>query len=223
MRTILLLEDDKNLNRGITLRLEREGYRVLPALCIAQARKLITDQVDLIISDITLPDGSGLEFGRRMRESSNVYLIYLTALDQELDIVNGYDSGADDYITKPFSLLVLLSKVQALMRRMDEKAGSLLSSGNLTLHLETMQVIRDGEILMLSRREFQILQLLMENAGQIVSKEQILQRVWDIDGNFVDENTVAVNISRLKGKLGTQALRNVRGVGYLWAEGVTRK
>ena len=110
MKTILLLEDDENLNRGISLRLEKEGYRVLPAFHISQARRLFHEnEVSLIISDITLPDGSGLDFGREVRKSSSVYLIFLTALNQEIDIVNGYDIGADDYITKPFSLIILLS------------------------------------------------------------------------------------------------------------------
>ena len=173
-----------------------------------------------IISDITLPDGDGMEFCRGvLRGNSSVYIIYLTALDQEVDIINGYDSGADDYITKPFSLMVLISKVNALMRRLDtaekkSRSGHLVS-GSVEVYLKEAKVYHLGRLVPLSAREYQLLLCLMENAGRIVTKEQILESIWDLDGQFVDENTVAVNISRLKSKLGTTAVSNVRGVGYL--------
>ena len=226
MRTILLLEDDKNLNRGISLKLEKEGYRVLSAFSIAQAESMFqSHKIQLIISDITLPDGDGMEYCRRVRSAdSSIYIIYLTALDQEVDIINGYDSGADDYMTKPFSLMVLISKVNALMRRLDtdkgKAAAGCLVSGSIEVHLKEAKVYRLGCVIPLSAREYQLLLCLMENAGRIVSKEQILERIWDLDGQFVDENTVAVNISRLKNKLDTTAISNVRGVGYLWTESV---
>lgn len=124
MGAILLLEDDESLNRGISLKLEREGYRVLSAVESEQAEELFQkNKIDLIISDITLEKGNGLEFARKIRANSDVYLIFLTALDQEVDIVNGYDAGADDYIAKPFSLAVLISKVNALMRRICQGEG----------------------------------------------------------------------------------------------------
>ena len=114
MKTILLLEDDESLNRGISLKLSKEGYQVLSAYTILEAKSMFEKEaIDLVISDITLPDGNGLDFGRAVREKSDVHLIYLTAMDQEIDIVNGYDTGADDYITKPFSVNILVSKVNA--------------------------------------------------------------------------------------------------------------
>ena len=149
----MLLEDDENLNRGIALKLQKEGYQVFSAFQISEAEKLFDEnRIELVISDITLPDGNGLEFCRKIRNKSKVFVLFLTAMDSEIDMVNGYDAGADDYITKPFSLMVLVSKVQAFMRRMEGR--------------------------------------------QILSKEQILEYVWDVDGQFVDDNTVPVNISR---------------------------
>jgi len=176
----------------------------------------------LVISDITLPDGTGLDFGRMVRAGGDTYLIYLTALDQEIDIVNGYDTGADDYITKPFSLMALVSKVNALMRRLSKVQAQIMSSGEITVHMKTMQVYKGDEPVTLSKKEFSLLLYLWENAGQIVSKESILEHVWDIDGQFVDDNTVTVNISRLKNKLGTEEIANVRGLGYIWTGKVNK-
>lgn len=224
MRKILLLEDDENLNRGISLKLRKEGYEVFGAYSICEASAIFErETIDLVISDITLPDGSGLDFGRAVREKSNVLLIYLTAMDQEIDIVNGYDTGADDYITKPFSVHILTSKVNAFMRRLSETEEGILLSGGIEVSVKEMQVKRAGVPVSLSKTELQLLIYLLENAGHILSKEQILDRVWGVDGQFVDDNTVTVNISRLKNKLETDCIANVRGLGYLWTGNVSRK
>ena len=213
MQKILLLEDDLNLNRGIALLLSREGYEVRQVYTIKEAKEAFQKgDYALVISDITLPDGTGLDFGRMVRAGGDTYLIYLTALDQEIDIVNGYDTGADDYITKPFSLMALVSKVNALMRRL----------AKVQAQIKTMQVYKGDEPVTLSKKEFSLLLYLWENAGQIVSKESILEHVWDIDGQFVDDNTVTVNISRLKNKLGTEEIANVRGLGYIWTGKVNK-
>lgn len=224
MKTILLLEDDESLNRGISLKLDKEGYRVLSAYTIKEARELFEqEEVHLVISDITLPDGNGLDFGQMVRQRSDVYLVYLTALDQEIDIVNGYDTGADDYITKPFSVNILTSKVNALMRRLGEKETGSLLSEDIEVSVKEMQVKKSGTVISLSKTELQLLVYLLENAGQIISKERILDKIWGLDGQFVDDNTVTVNISRLKNKLSTESISNVRGLGYLWTGKVIRK
>ena len=158
-----------------------------------------------------------------IRSKSDIYLIFLTALDQEIDIVNGYDIGADDYITKPFSVNVLTSKVNALMRRLGEKESGILVSEDIWVSVKEMQVKKSDMLVNLSKTEFQLLILLLENAGQIVPKERILEKVWGIDGQFVDDNTVTVNISRLKNKLATDFISNVRGLGYIWTGKVTGK
>lgn len=219
MQEILLLEDDETLNRGITLTLQKAGYRVTSVFTLAQARRCFEyGTFALVISDITLPDGTGLDFGAQVRRAGSTYLIYLTALDSEADIVNGYDTGADDYITKPFSLMVLVSKVNALMRRLDNQQAQkqVMTSGAFTLNLGEMKVYKSGQELVLSKKEMQLLVYLWENAGRILSKEKILEYLWDSQGQFVDDNTVAVNISRLKNKLETEEISNVRGLGYLW-------
>ena len=203
MQKILLLEDDKSLNRGITLTLQKAGYAVTSAFTLAEAKDCL----------------------EKLREIGDTYFIYLTALDSEIDIVNGYDAGADDYITKPFSLMVLVSKVNALMRRIDstKEYKSIMVCGDLELNCREMKVYQRGREVSLSKKELQLLTYLWENGGQIVSKDSILEHVWDVDGQFVDENTVTVNISRLKNKLGTDAISNVRGLGYIWTETVIRK
>lgn len=231
MPKILLLEDDASLNRGISLKLEKEGYEVLSAAGVSQAAELFRENdVSLIISDITMEDGNGLEFCRNIRKVSDVHLIFLTVLDQEVDIVNGYDAGADDYITKPFSLMVLISKVNALMRRISlsqEESGQVLLSRNIRVHCKEMRVYKGEEEIVLSRKEIQLLLYFLEYPKQIISKEQILEAVWDVDGQFVDDNTVPVTISRLKKKITAdedhEYIRNVRGLGYLWTTEVLRK
>lgn len=226
MKKILLLEDDKNLNRGICLKLSKEGYQVLAAYTIQEAKAIFEKEaVDLVISDITLPDGNGLDFGKMVRERSNVLLIYLTAMDQEIDIVNGYDMGADDYITKPFSVNILTSKVSAFMRRLqkENEDANVILSEDIEVFVKEMQVKKSGTLISLSKTELQLLIYLLENAGNVLSKEIILDKVWGLNGQFVDDNTVTVNISRLKNKLGTECIANVRGLGYLWTGKVSRK
>ena len=223
-KTILLLEDDENLNRGITMRLEKEGYRVLSAFGASQAEELFEqNKIQLIISDITLNEGNGIDFCHKIREKSSVYLIFLTALDQEIDIVNGYDVGADDYITKPFSLMVLVSKVHALMKRVEVKQISYLLCSDIRVSLREMKAWKGQELLLLSKKEMQLLIFFLENPRQIFSREQIAEAIWDIDGQFVDDNTVPVNISSLRRRLENDAIQNVRGMGYIWTKEVIKE
>lgn len=233
MLRILLLEDDKSLNRGISLKLQKEGYEVLSAFGVTEAEEVFrTNQIDLIISDITMNDGNGLDFAREVRKKSNVHILFLTALDQEVDIVNGYDVGADDYITKPFSLMVLISKVNAIMRRIESRQNGSEETGELyaediCMQSVQMKVYKGGEELNLSKKEIQLLHYFLEHPGQIISKEQILEAVWGLDGQFVDDNTVPVTISRLKKRLSSneegEYIKNVRGLGYLWTTKVSKK
>ena len=223
MANILLLEDDESLNRGISLKLAKEGYTVLSAAGVTKARRLFEEnEIDLIISDITMDDGDGLEFCRMVRKASDVHFIFLTALDQEVDVVNGYDAGADDYIAKPFSLMVLISKVNALMRRIGggSTEEQVIGSYDIRDRFREMKAYKGEEEIFLSKREMQLLLYFLENPKQIISKEQILEAVWDVDGQFVDDNAVPVTISRLKKKIGGgdcyEYIKNVRGIGYLW-------
>ncbi len=233
MSKILLLEDDKSLNRGISLKLQKEGYEVLSAFGVMEAEEVFrTNQIDLIISDITMNDGNGLDFAREVRKKSDVHILFLTALDQEVDVVNGYDVGADDYITKPFSLMVLISKVNAIMRRIESRQNGSEETGELyaediCMQSVQMKVYKGGEELNLSKKEIQLLHYFLEHPGQIISKEQILEAVWGLDGQFVDDNIVPVTISRLKKRLSSKEegeyIKNVRGLGYLWMTKVSKK
>lgn len=224
MHKILLVEDDRNLNHGISLCLNKEGYEVLPNYNLAEAKACFeANEVDLIISDLSLPDGNGLDFCKEIRQISNVLIVMLTSYNQEVDIVTGYDHGADDYITKPFSLMVLVSKINALIKRAPGNGtSSLLSSGLLSVSLSEMKVLLEGETLVLSKTELQLLIAFMEHPKQILSQEQLLERVWDVKGDFIDGNTISVNISRLRQKIGRERIKTVRGVGYLWTSDVQK-
>lgn len=230
MGNILLLEDDKSLNRGISFKLKKEGYKVYNAFNIKEAKDIFNNEdINLIISDIGLPDGDGFEFCEYIRSMSNVHIMMLTALDQEVDIVTGYEVGADDYITKPFSLIVLISKVNAIMKRVS-KSGSenIITCEDLNFYYVDNKLERRGTETVLSKNEGKLLRYLMENSCQTVTKEQLIEALWDIDGNFVDENTVAVNIRRLRQKVennpsSPEYIKNIRGIGYTFEKRCIKK
>ena len=216
IQKILLLEDDFNLNRGIALLLSREGYEVRQVYTIKEAKEAFQKgDYALVISDITLPDGTGLDFGRMVRAGGDTYLIYLTALDQEIDIVNGYDTGADDYITKPFSLAVLRARVNAQLRRSVPVKQERIELNGFILDFTRMEFSKEGTIIDLSKTEQRLLRLLVENRGRTLPRELLLEKVWD-GGEFVDENALSVAVRRLRGKLGNAPIRTVYGVGYTW-------
>lgn len=198
MNSILLTEDDEILNRNIKLALESEGYGVIAASTIAAAEKR-APEADLIILDVMLPDGSGVELCKRLRRSLQTPVIFLTSCDDEADIIRGLDSGGDDYITKPFRLKELLSRIRANLRRIPE--------------------IPDIE---LTAVEQKLLSYLMANRGQYLTREQILEYLWDSKGIFVNDNTLSVNISRLREKLnrsqGCGSIVTKRGMGYKWTD-----
>lgn len=219
---ILLLEDDDSLNLSVSLKLQKEGYTVHNAFSVKEAEEFYqTCNISLIICDITLPDGNGLEFCARIRRDSNVLFLFLTALDTEEDMVAGYAQGADDYITKPFSLNVLVSKVNALMKRFPKENPDCVVSGDIMLYPEEKRVCKNGQPITLTAREYSLLAFFMQHPLHILSRNQLLEAIWDIDGSFVDENTLSVNIRRLREKIeddpsSPAILKNVRGLGYIW-------
>ncbi len=226
---ILLIEDDESLRRAVSLKLSREVCEVAAAKTIAEAEKLFYELSPLlVICDICLPDGNGLELCRRIRKNSGVLFLFLTALDTEADIINGYDAGADDYITKPFSLSVLVSKVNAMLkRRVSEEHQKIIRSENITLNADKNRAYKDGEPLNLTATEYRLLEYFMLAPQRVHSKNSILSAVWDSDGSFVDDNTLAVNIRRLREKIEADAskpelIRNIRGLGYIWEKGCER-
>lgn len=226
-REILLVEDDDSLNRAVTVKLEKEGYTVHSAASVTEAEVLYRQHdIALMICDIDLPDGSGLDFCVKVREDSDVMFLFVTASDTESDVLKGYQAGADDYITKPFFLTALISKVNVLMKRhLQVKEPDMFVSGSIILYTLQNRVKKDGEYLILTAKEQRLLTFFMQNPMRVLSKTQLLEAIWDVDGNFVDDNTLAVNIRRLREKIEDDPsnpvyLKNVRGLGYIWEKSV---
>ncbi len=224
MNRILLLEDDLSLIDGLSYLLKKQGFELDVARTVAEANTIWIDgKYDLLLLDVSLPDGSGFEVCEKVRKISKVPIIFLTASDDEINIVTGLDMGADDYITKPFKLGVLLSRINALLRRaknFGEADTEIISNGIKVLLLQR-QVYKDGQLLDLTSAEYRLLCLFMQNPNIILSKDKILDKLWDSEGNYVDDNTLAVYIRRLRLKIennpGDPAmLLTVRGMGYKW-------
>lgn len=218
---ILIIEDDAGLNRGISFALAQEGYETLMARTLKEGMKLFEkEDPDGVLLDLNLPDGDGIDACKRIREKSEVPVLMLTARDMEVDEIMGLTSGADDYITKPFSIAVLKVRLKNILERKQKKAEteSFLVSGDIRVNTKTFRAFRGEEELELSMTELRLLQYLLENKNQVLLKEQILEHIWDADGNFVEENTLSVNISRLRRKLGGTSIRTIQGMGYLWEE-----
>ena len=217
MSRILLLEDDEALGRGICMALETPSCTVTHCSTCLQAINILQGMVfDLLILDINLPDGSGLELLRTLRQNdTSTPAILLTANDLELDEVTGLEAGADDYITKPFSLAVLRARVNAQLRRSVPVKQERIELNGFILDFTRMEFSKEGTIIDLSKTEQRLLRLLVENRGRTLPRELLLEKVWD-GGEFVDENALSVAVRRLRGKLGNAPIRTVYGVGYTW-------
>ncbi len=215
---ILIVEDDIYLREGLCELLLKEDYEPVSAKNCAEAKTLFKEGTfDLIILDVMLPDGNGLDLCSFIRSTgADVPILFLTACDEEFQIVRGLDAGADDYVTKPFRLLELLSRIRALLRR--KTATTTYQFGDITLDTANMTVKKGSENLFLTPTEYQILSALIQNNGVIVTRAMLLQRIWDSDGNFIDDNTLSVHISRLRDKIGANHIATIRGTGYRWEE-----
>ena len=224
MSKILLLEDDLSLVNGLTFALCRQGYELDVAKTIAAANTLWADgKYDLLVLDVSLPDGSGFEFCKKVRLTSKVPIIFLTASDEETSIIMGLDIGADDYITKPFKLGVLFSRINALLRRANSfhAPDTKLQSNGIEVLLLQGQVFKNGVPLDLTAAEYKLLCLFMQNPNIVLTKEQILDKLWDCEGNYIDSGTLTVYMRRLRMKIEDnpsepQMLLTVRGMGYKW-------
>ncbi len=214
---ILLVEDDAFLRDGLCEMLSKEGYGVTVVSTILDARSKITDGFNLVILDVMLPDGNGFDFCTEIRESgNNIPILFLTACDDEIQIVRGLDAGADDYVTKPFKLLELMSRVRALLRR--NVTNNIIQSSDIAVDTRNMTVKKNGEIIFVTKTEFQILSTLIRNNGIIVTRAVLLRSIWDDNGDFIDDNTLSVHISRLREKIGAEHIKTIRGVGYRWED-----
>lgn len=224
MKRLFLLEDDLSLAGGLSFALEKQGYEVTLARTAAQADTLwAKGEYDLAVLDVSLPDGCGFEFCRKIRRTSKIPVMFLTAADEETDIIMGLDIGADDYMTKPFKLAVFFSRINALLRRSENfgSAGTELVSGDICVRLLKGEAYKKDRLLELTASEYRLLCLFLENPGQVLSGGQILERLWDCSENYIDNHSLTVYIRRLRTKIEDDPARpghivTVRGMGYKW-------
>lgn len=227
MSKIFFVEDDLSLISGLSFALKKQGYEVDNARTIDEAEKLWqNNKYDLAILDISLPDGSGYHLCEKIRLNSKIPIIFLTAADEETDIIMGLDMGADDYITKPFKLAVFLSKVNAILRRSNDfnQKNTVLNSNGISVNLLNGEVTKNGETLNLTSGEYKLLCLFMENPNIILSQEQILGKLWDSNNDYIDNSTLTVYIRRLRKKVEDDPsnptnIVTIRRMGYKWNVG----
>ena len=214
---ILLVEDDSALRAALEELLHREGYEVKKAANCREARAELDNAIDLVMLDVTLPDWDGVSLCKLWRsEGVHTPILFLTAKDEELDIVRGLDSGGNDYVTKPFRMQELLSRIRALLRGRNT-SESVISRSGITLDKSRLQASRDGEALILTLTEYKILSKLLSSRS-ILTRSALLESLWDADSRFIDDNTLSVHVSRLREKVGAGHIKTVRGVGYQWVD-----
>lgn len=217
---ILVVEDDLSIREALYELLNREGYEPVQAENVWEAKQELNDGIDLILLDIFLPDGDGVQLCREWRNAGiRQPLIFLTAKDEEYDIVRGLDAGGNDYVTKPFRIQELLSRIRAQLRdtaNMGRDVGRIERSG-ITVDTERMQVSQEGKVVYVTLTEYKILQKLMEAHG-IVTRSALLETIWDAEARYIDENTLSVHVSRLREKIGAEKIKTIRGIGYQWLD-----
>ncbi len=224
-KTILIIEDDITLNKGIMLTLKQDDIDIKQAFDINEGRKIFNENnIDLIILDVNLPDGSGFDLCKEIRKISNVSIIFLTACDMEIDVVTGLQLGADDYITKPFSLMILRARVMVALRRLDNTVSNAFIVDNMVFDFDKMKFTKDNEQITLSKTEVKLLKILVSNKGQVLTREQLIDSVWSDCGEYVDENALTVSIKRLRQKiedknLNHKYIKTVYGIGYSFIRG----
>lgn len=224
MNNILLVEDDLSLIDGLEFTFKKNGFHVDIARTVHEAFSVYQDQkYDLLILDLTLPDGNGFEICRKVRQSSTVPIIFLTASDEEVNIVMGLDIGGDDYITKPFKLNELVSRINALLRRakLSDTEQFEVQSNDVTVKVMENRVFKEGHEIELTTAEYRLLCLLMKNPNIVLTREAILDKLWDSNGSFIDDNTLSVYVRRLRSKIeddpeNPKFLLTVRRLGYKW-------
>ena len=224
MSRILLLEDDLSLVNGLSFAFKKQGFELEVARTVKEADALWTEgSYDLLVLDVSLPDGTGFEFCEKVRQSSKVPILFLTASDEEVNIIMGLDMGGDDYITKPFKLGVLVSRINALLRRAKDfnVSDTELQANGIRVLLLQGQVFKNGQLLDLTAAEYKLLCLFMRNPNIVLTKEQILDKLWDCEGNYIDSSTLTVYMRRLRMKVeddpgNPRMLLTIRGMGYKW-------
>lgn len=219
---IFLLEDDDAIAMGLVYSLSNEGYNVTHAVCVKDAMRLIEEnEFSLYILDLTLPDGSGYDVCKRIKEKGDLPVIFLTAYDDEVNVVMGFELGADDYIAKPFRLKELLVRIKSVLRRYNkDSSDGIIKIKDLIINTNEAKVYKNGSEIILTAMEYRLLLILLNNRGKVLSRSQLLENIWDIDGDFVEDNTLTVYIKRLRDKIEEEPnkpvyIKTVRGLGYV--------
>ena len=227
MSTIMIVEDDKMLNEGISFNLQCDGFNVISAFSLEEANKCFNkNNIDMIILDRNLPDGDGIDFCKAIRAASNVPILFLTAKDTEFDVITGFQFGADDYITKPFSIHILRQRILALFRRYGQIAtnkSNVLIVDDFKFDFDKMTVTKDEENIVLAPTEYKLLKKLVQCKGEVVTREELVEQLWDNESEFVEEHALTVNINRLRKKIEDnsskpQYIKTVYGMGYMWGQ-----
>ena len=220
LQKLLVVEDDRKLNRALCYALEKEGYGVVSSYSIEEAKRAyMQGGVRMVLLDVNLPDGEGFEFCRWVKAQAAVPVLFLTARDLEEDALNGYELGAEDYVTKPFSMKILLKKIDVILKRTETDGHLCFDDGFLKADFETAKTEAGGQERVLTPTEFRLLKQFVTNRGQLLTYEVLLERLWDSNGQFVDKHTLAVNVNRLRRKIEDEEHRyisNVYGMGYQW-------
>lgn len=223
---LFLLEDDYAISTGLCYSLENEGYSVTHASGVKQAIDIISkEKFSLYILDLTLPDGSGYDVCKEIKKQVDLPVIFLTAYDDEVNVVMGFEFGADDYISKPFRLKELLVRIKSVLRRYNnETADGVIKFKGLTVNTNEAKVYKDGNEIILTAMEYRLLLILLNNRGKVLSRTQLLENIWDVDGDFVEDNTLTVYIKRLRDKIEEEPnrpliIKTVRGLGYMIENG----
>lgn len=219
---LFLLEDDYAIATGLCYSLENEGYSITHASGVKQAIDIISkEKFSLYILDLTLPDGSGYDVCKEIKKQGDLPVIFLTAYDDEVNVVMGFEFGADDYISKPFRLKELLVRIKSVLRRYNnETADGVIKFKDLTVNTNEAKVYKNGEEIILTAMEYRLLLILLNNRGKVLSRTQLLENIWDVDGDFVEDNTLTVYIKRLRDKIEEEPnrpliIKTVRGLGYM--------
>lgn len=213
---ILLVEDNKSIIKGLEYAFAQNGYSCEYCLSLDEAVRKAPFNYDAAVLDIMLPDGNGFDLFKKIRRYSDLPVIFLTAVDDEDSVVNGLELGADDYITKPFSTRELIARIKRVANKNSKK--NIITVSGITLDLDKSAVFENGKQLELTALEYKLLSLLMQNAGKVVTRELIFEKIWDVSGNFVNDNTLTVYIKRIRKKLDADIIKTVKGLGYQVAE-----
>lgn len=213
---ILLVEDNKSIIKGLEYAFAQNGYSCEYCLSLDEAVRKAPFNYDVAVLDIMLPDGNGFDLFKKIRRYCDLPVIFLTAVDDEDSVVNGLELGADDYITKPFSTRELIARIKRVANKNSKK--NIITVSGVTLDLDKSAVFENGKQLELTALEYKLLSLLMQNAGKVVTRELIFEKIWDVSGNFVNDNTLTVYIKRIRKKLDADIIKTVKGLGYQVAE-----